>query len=170
MNHLWHFPLGGGAQRLSSLVVESDDLPGVGGCEELTGDVFHSPHVQLFTLNGDCLLSMVQLPALHGPGGGVAGFITPSSEVRLIMRDLSGKFSWDVSMLCAPPDDPVDCGSSLGYPSFDDTGGQDLHNMPLPSSSAANVVSSVAAQSPVTSVDLGNAPGPLGEMHNKNLN
>ena len=91
VNHLWHFPLGVGAQRLSSLVVESDDLPAPsgggsllgGGGEELTGDVFLSPHVQLFTVNNNCLFSMVQLPALCGPGGGVAGFATPSSEVSV---------------------------------------------------------------------------------------
>ena len=79
VNHLWHFPMGVGAQRLSSLVVESDDLPSGGGGEELSGDVFLSPHVQLFTVNNSCLLSMVQLPALHS----VAGFATPAAEVRL---------------------------------------------------------------------------------------
>ncbi|KAA0185849.1 hypothetical protein HAZT_HAZT009887, partial [Hyalella azteca] len=120
LNHLWHFPLGVGAQRLSSLVVESDDLPGCAS-EELTGDVFLSPHVQIFALNNNCLFSMVQLPALHGPGGGVAGFVTPSSEVRLIMRDLSGKFSWDASMLCAPPSDVLDSCNSSGLPSLDDS-------------------------------------------------
>ncbi|KAF2363976.1 Rap GTPase activating protein domain [Trinorchestia longiramus] len=132
LNHLWHFPLGVGAQRLSSLVVESDDLPGCTS-EELTGDVFLSPHVQLFTLNNNCLFSMVQLPALHGPGPGVAGFATPSSEVRLIMRDLSGKFTWDASLLCAPPPDALDCSNSSGLPSLDDTcSTQHEHSPPAP--------------------------------------
>ncbi|XP_071516521.1 ral GTPase-activating protein subunit alpha-1 isoform X2 [Panulirus ornatus] len=103
MNHLWHFPLGVGAQRLSSLVVEGDDVPGLSG-DELSSEVFLSPHVQLFALNQSCLLSLVQLPALHVPGGAAtAGFKTPNSEVRLILRDLSGKFSWDASLLYAPP-------------------------------------------------------------------
>ncbi|KAK3890821.1 hypothetical protein Pcinc_005247 [Petrolisthes cinctipes] len=105
MNHLWHFPLGVGAQRLSSLVVEGDDVPGLTG-DELSSEVFLSPHVQLFTLNRSCLLSVVQLPALQVPGGAsTVGFKTPSSEVRLILRDLSGKFSWDSSLLYAPPAD-----------------------------------------------------------------
>lgn len=83
MNHLWHFPLGVGAQRLSSLVVEGDDVPGLTG-DELSSEVFLSPHVQLFTLNRSCLLSLVQLPALQVPGGAsTVGFKTPSSEVCL---------------------------------------------------------------------------------------
>ena len=73
--------MGVGAQRLSSLVVESDDLPGFSG-DELTQDIFLSPHVQLFTLNQSCLLSLVQLPALQVPGGAATvGFKTPNSEV-----------------------------------------------------------------------------------------
>lgn len=83
MNHLWHFPLGVGAQRLSSLVVEGDDVPGLSG-DELSSEVFLSPHIQLFALNQSCLLSLVQLPALQVPGGAAtAGFKTPNSEVFL---------------------------------------------------------------------------------------
>lgn len=82
MNHLWHFPLGVGAQRLSSLVVEGDDVPGLTS-DELSSEVFLSPHVQLFALNQSCLLSLVQLPALQVPGGAATvGFKTPNSEVR----------------------------------------------------------------------------------------
>ncbi|KAK7072472.1 Ral GTPase-activating protein subunit alpha-2, partial [Halocaridina rubra] len=107
MNHLWHFPLGVGAQRLSSLVVEGDDVPGLSG-DELSSEVFLSPHVQLFALNQSCLLSLVQLPALQVPGcAATAGFKTPNSEVRLILRDLSGKFSWDSSLLYAPPSESI---------------------------------------------------------------
>ncbi|XP_076041404.1 ral GTPase-activating protein subunit alpha-2 isoform X2 [Oratosquilla oratoria] len=105
VNHLWHFPLGVGAQRLSSLVVEGDDVPGLVG-DELSSEVFMSPHIQLFAMNQSCLFSLVQLPALQVPGGAAtAGFKTPNSEVRLIMRDLSGKFSWDASLLYSPPMD-----------------------------------------------------------------
>lgn len=107
MNHLWHFPLGVGAQRLSSLVVEGDDVPGLSG-DELSSEVFLSPHIQLFALNQSCLLSLVQLPALQVPGGAAtAGFKTPNSEVRLILRDLSGKFSWDATLLYAPPSECI---------------------------------------------------------------
>lgn len=84
MNHLWHFPLGVGAQRLSSLVVEGDDVPGLSS-DELSSEVFLSPHVQLFALNQSCLLSLVQLPALQVPGGAATvGFKTPNSEVSFV--------------------------------------------------------------------------------------
>ena len=84
MNHLWHFPLGVGAQRLSSLVVEGDDVPGLSS-DELSSEVFLSPHVQLFALNQSCLLSLVQLPALQVPGGAATvGFKTPNSEVCFV--------------------------------------------------------------------------------------
>ncbi|XP_050708752.1 ral GTPase-activating protein subunit alpha-2-like isoform X3 [Eriocheir sinensis] len=116
MNHLWHFPLGVGAQRLSSLVVEGDDVPGLTS-DELSSEVFLSPHVQLFALNQSCLLSLVQLPALQVPGGAATvGFKTPSSEVRLILRDLSGKFSWDASLLYAPPDECVQEQPGVKHP------------------------------------------------------
>ncbi|XP_068249956.1 ral GTPase-activating protein subunit alpha-2 isoform X1 [Palaemon carinicauda] len=115
MNHLWHFPLGVGAQRLSSLVVEGDDVPGLSG-DELSSEVFLSPHIQLFALNQSCLLSLVQLPALQVPGcAATAGFKTPNSEVRLILRDLSGKFSWDSSLLYAPPSESAQEQPSRTY-------------------------------------------------------
>ena len=94
MNHLWHFPLGVGAQRLSSLVVEGDDVPGLSG-DELSSEVFLSPHVQLFALNQSCLLSLVQLPALQVPGcAATAGFKTPNSEVRRRILDSHFMFSF----------------------------------------------------------------------------
>ena len=39
------------------------------------------------------------------PGGGAtAGLVTSKSQVRVIVRDLGGKFSWDCSILYGPPD------------------------------------------------------------------
>lgn len=59
--------------------------------------------LQLFALN-NTLLSIVELPAQDGLGGGVTtGFATSPTLVRIILRDLSGKASWDVAHLHAPP-------------------------------------------------------------------
>ncbi|KAB7502536.1 Ral GTPase-activating protein subunit alpha-1 [Armadillidium nasatum] len=117
VNHLWQFPLGVGPHRLSSLVAENDDLPET-SCEEISSEIFLSPHVQFFALNKSCILSLVQLPALQVPGGAATiGFKTPNSEVRLILRDLSGKFCWDASMLFAPPsDDYAECHTGENTP------------------------------------------------------
>ncbi|XP_046658686.1 probable Rho GTPase-activating protein CG5521 [Homalodisca vitripennis] len=50
-------------------------------------------------------MSLVELPALEVPGGGVtAGLVTASSQVRIILRDLAGKASWDASILYCTPE------------------------------------------------------------------
>lgn len=46
VTHLGHFPMAIGAARLSSLVVEHDDVPGF-SAEELSPDVFKAPNVQV---------------------------------------------------------------------------------------------------------------------------
>ncbi|GFG28404.1 hypothetical protein Cfor_11332, partial [Coptotermes formosanus] len=99
VNHLGHFPMGIGAARLSSMVVEHDDVPGL-SADELSAEVFSAPNIQLFVLSNSLLVSLVELPALDVPGGGVtAGLRTAPSQVRIILRDLSGKASWDASIL-----------------------------------------------------------------------
>ncbi|XP_047736141.1 ral GTPase-activating protein subunit alpha-1 [Hyalella azteca] len=107
---LWHCPLGVSAQRLSSFVVESDDLPGCAS-EEPTGDVFLSPHVQISALNNNCLFSMVQLPALHGPG--VAGYDLSCAISRASSRG--------TRRCCAPSSDALDGCNSSSLPSLDDS-------------------------------------------------
>lgn len=64
--------------------------------------------LQLFVLSNSLLVSLVELPALDVPGGGVtAGLRTAPSQVRIILRDLSGKASWDASILYCSPEDSV---------------------------------------------------------------
>ncbi|CAL1264601.1 unnamed protein product [Larinioides sclopetarius] len=104
INHLGHFPMGIGASRLTSLVNEHDDVPNLTG-DELSAEVFHAPNVQFFVLNNSSIVSFVEIPALDMPGGGAtAGLTTSKSQVRIIIRDLGGKFSWDSSILYGPPD------------------------------------------------------------------
>jgi hypothetical protein len=63
---------------------------------------------QLFVLSNSLLVSLVELPALEVPGGGVtAGLRTAPSQVRIILRDLSGKASWDASILYCSPEDSI---------------------------------------------------------------
>ncbi|XP_037086533.1 ral GTPase-activating protein subunit alpha-1-like [Pollicipes pollicipes] len=100
VNHLDHFPMLCGAVRLGSLVSEHDDLPLLAARDELSSDIFYAPNVQFFVLNNRSLLSLVELPSLEVPGGGVtAGLRTAHSQVRVILRDLGGKFCWDASVL-----------------------------------------------------------------------
>jgi hypothetical protein len=46
VNHLGHFPMGIGAARLSSMVVEHDDVPGL-STDELSAEVFSAPNIQV---------------------------------------------------------------------------------------------------------------------------
>ncbi|PNF30190.1 Ral GTPase-activating protein subunit alpha-2 [Cryptotermes secundus] len=107
VNHLGHFPMGIGAARLSSMVVEHDDVPGL-ATDELSAEVFSAPNIQLFVLSNSLMVSLVELPALEVPGGGItAGLRTAPSQVRIILRDLSGKASWDASILYCSPEDSI---------------------------------------------------------------
>ncbi|XP_076442581.1 ral GTPase-activating protein subunit alpha-1-like isoform X3 [Babylonia areolata] len=101
VNHLGHFPMGLGAARLHTTVQEHSDLP---EADDLKPDIFGAPNLQLFILNHRCLISFVELPAVDAPGGGVtAGLTTARTVCRIIVRDLSGKFCWENSVLYSPP-------------------------------------------------------------------
>ena len=103
VNHLNHFPQAVGAASLSSQVSEHDDVPSLVS-EELNTETFLAPNIQLFVLNNTTLLSFVEIPCLDQT---VADIATAASQVRVIMRDISGKFSWDASVLYSTPSQPA---------------------------------------------------------------
>ncbi|XP_051158588.1 probable Rho GTPase-activating protein CG5521 isoform X3 [Leptopilina boulardi] len=103
VNHLGHFPMGIGAARLSSLVVELDDVPGIDS-DELSSAVFQAPNIQMLMLSSSVIMSLIELETLDAPGGGVtAGLTTAPCMVRVLLRDLTGKASWDSSILYNQP-------------------------------------------------------------------
>ncbi|XP_037341987.2 ral GTPase-activating protein subunit alpha-2 isoform X1 [Pungitius pungitius] len=107
VNHLGHHPLSGGPALLHSLVSENHDNPYVES-SELSSEVFKSPNLQLFVFNDSTLVSYLQIPA-ETPAVGQPP--QPSSQVRVIVRDISGKYSWDGAILyCTAEDDSVDAG------------------------------------------------------------
>uniref|UniRef100_A0A803VYE1 Ral GTPase activating protein catalytic subunit alpha 2 n=1 Tax=Ficedula albicollis TaxID=59894 RepID=A0A803VYE1_FICAL len=93
VNHLSHYPLSGGPAVLHSLLSESHDNSFVES-SELCSEVFRSPSLQLFVFNDSTLISCLQLPAERGAGARPA--------VRVIVRDISGKYSWDGRLLYGP--------------------------------------------------------------------
>uniref|UniRef100_A0A668ARC0 Ral GTPase activating protein catalytic subunit alpha 2 n=1 Tax=Myripristis murdjan TaxID=586833 RepID=A0A668ARC0_9TELE len=95
VNHLGHHPLSGGPALIHSLVSENHDNPYVES-SELSSEVFNSPNLQLFVFNDSTLVSYLQIPA-DTPTVGQPPH--PSSQVRVIVRDISGKYSWDGSIL-----------------------------------------------------------------------
>ena len=88
INHLFHFPMETGASSLNSMVCEHDDNIKLKNSEDLTLEALNSPNCQVFILNDSTLMSFVELPILDS----VAGVKTANSTVRLILRDISGKF------------------------------------------------------------------------------
>ncbi|XP_050933983.1 ral GTPase-activating protein subunit alpha-2 isoform X2 [Lates calcarifer] len=107
VNHLGHHPLSGGPALLHSLVSENHDNPYVES-SELSSEVFKSPNLQLFVFNDSTLMSYLQIPA-ETPTVGQPPH--PSSQVRVIVRDISGKYSWDGAILyCTTQEDSVDVG------------------------------------------------------------
>uniref|UniRef100_A0A3Q1NIX8 Ral GTPase activating protein catalytic subunit alpha 2 n=1 Tax=Bos taurus TaxID=9913 RepID=A0A3Q1NIX8_BOVIN len=98
VNHLGHFPLCGGPAVLHSLVGEHHDNVHADAAE-LSPDVFRSPSLQLFVFNDSTLISYLQTPATGPASGSPAG---APSDVRVIVRDISGKYSWDGKVLYGP--------------------------------------------------------------------
>ena len=105
VNHLFHFPMGVGAASLSSMVSEMDDVPDLANNQELTLEALKQPSTQLFIMNNTTLLSFVELPSLEGDASDIQ---SASSTVRVILRDISGKFSWDTSALYGSSLDKTD--------------------------------------------------------------
>uniref|UniRef100_A0A3B3X6W0 Rap-GAP domain-containing protein n=1 Tax=Poecilia mexicana TaxID=48701 RepID=A0A3B3X6W0_9TELE len=103
VNHLGHHPLSGGPALLHSLVSENHDNPYVES-SELSSEVFKSPNLQLFVFNDSTLVSYLQIPA-EAPTAGQPPH--PSSQVRIIVRDISGKYSWDGTILYCTPTSPL---------------------------------------------------------------
>ncbi|KAG2457840.1 RGPA1 protein, partial [Polypterus senegalus] len=104
VNHLGHYPMSGGPAMLTSQICENQDNPYC-DCPELSPELFESPNLQFFVLNNTTLMSSLQIRAEDNiPGGGMsAGLTTTSSSVRIIVRDISGKYSWDTAILYGPP-------------------------------------------------------------------
>uniref|UniRef100_A0AAZ3QR13 Rap-GAP domain-containing protein n=1 Tax=Oncorhynchus tshawytscha TaxID=74940 RepID=A0AAZ3QR13_ONCTS len=111
VNHLGHHPLSGGPALLHSLVSENHDNPFVES-SELSSEVFKSPNLQLFVFNDSTLVSYLQVPSEpSGPGEPYDN----SSQVRVIVRDISGKYSWDGGVLYRPQTPPTTLPPSLSH-------------------------------------------------------
>ncbi|KAJ8308029.1 hypothetical protein KUTeg_012903 [Tegillarca granosa] len=104
VNHLCHFPMGAGASRLNTTIQEYQDFDDL-VFDDLKSDIYCMPNVQFFVLNKRTLVSFIELTALLDvPGGGVtAGLTTAKTVCRVLLRDLTGKYSWESSVLYAPP-------------------------------------------------------------------
>ncbi|XP_067845506.1 ral GTPase-activating protein subunit alpha-2 isoform X3 [Heptranchias perlo] len=112
INHLGHSPLSGGPAILHSLISENHDNPYVES-SDLSAEVFRSPNLQLFVLNDSTLISYLQIPAeavmLERTSNSEPDL--PASDVRIIVRDISGKYSWDGRILYGPLSNQMTCSN-----------------------------------------------------------
>ncbi|KAM3917981.1 ral GTPase-activating protein subunit alpha-1 isoform 3-T3 [Leptodactylus fuscus] len=100
VNHLGHYPMSGDPAMLTSQICENHDNP-YSESSDLSPQLFHSPNLQFFVLNNTTLVSCLQIPSEEKlpPGEELS---SASSVVRVIVRDLSGKYSWESSILYGP--------------------------------------------------------------------
>ncbi|XP_037343517.2 ral GTPase-activating protein subunit alpha-1 isoform X7 [Pungitius pungitius] len=128
VNHLGHYPMSGGPATLSSQVCENQDNP---FCEsaDLGPELFHSPNLQFLVLNGSTLLSVYQIRSESGvPGGGMtAGLSSAPACVRVIIRDVAGKHSWDSAVLYGPPPGSPNSPTNAFMPHTRSPHGEHLH-------------------------------------------
>ncbi|MEE6509787.1 hypothetical protein FKM82_027896 [Ascaphus truei] len=100
VNHLGHYPMSGDPAMLTSQICENHDNP-FSESSDLSPKLFQSPNLQFFVLNSTTLVSCLQIQSEEKlpPGEDLS---SASSTVRIIMRDLSGKYSWESSILYGP--------------------------------------------------------------------
>ncbi|XP_041038952.1 ral GTPase-activating protein subunit alpha-2 isoform X5 [Carcharodon carcharias] len=123
INHLGHYPLNGGPAILQSLVSENHDNPYVES-SDLSAEVFKSPNLQLFVLNDSTLISYLQIPteAVVRERTSSNEPNVPASDMRVIVRDISGKYSWDGRILYGPPSNQMTSSKNCKAPSFSNVG------------------------------------------------
>ena len=100
VNHLGHFPRPDlRAARLNCLVNESDDNPVVtkhpdSTSEEISMEVLQASNTLFFVVNDASVVSFTEIACKEKTTDGQVTSTT-STKVRVIVRDLIGKFAWD---------------------------------------------------------------------------
>ncbi|XP_071963778.1 ral GTPase-activating protein subunit alpha-2-like [Antedon mediterranea] len=117
VNHLNQFPLDGGSACLTASINEYDDIPDL-ELDEISPSMFQSPNMQFFVYNESVLVSVVELPENYQydflDGDMTGDLTTRSTRARLIIRDCSGKYSWDAAILYATPPAPEPTPTATG--------------------------------------------------------
>uniref|UniRef100_A0A8C6XN09 Ral GTPase activating protein catalytic subunit alpha 2 n=1 Tax=Naja naja TaxID=35670 RepID=A0A8C6XN09_NAJNA len=98
VNNLGHYPLTEGPAVLHSLISENHNNSCMES-SELSPEVFRSPNLQIFEFNDNAVISYLQIPSKRGMDDELEESF---SEVRVIVRDISGKYSWDGQLMYGP--------------------------------------------------------------------
>lgn len=106
LNFVGNFPLAKlGPSRLSCFLNEYDDNPYLKKSidqNELNAEIFNAPNVLFFIVNNSSIISFVDLTAdnqssLNNSTNNKKSFLNEKGKLRVILRDLTGKFSWTCS-------------------------------------------------------------------------
>ncbi|KAM9294425.1 ral GTPase-activating protein subunit alpha-1 [Gastrophryne carolinensis] len=100
VNHIGHYPINGDPAMLNSQICEHHDNP-YSDSSDLSLQLFFIPNLQFFAFNNTTLVSCMQIPAEENLSPSEC-LSSASSAVRVIMRDLSGKYSWESSIIYGP--------------------------------------------------------------------
>ncbi|KAI1284840.1 putative Rho GTPase-activating protein [Halotydeus destructor] len=115
LNHVGHFPRQYlCASKLNCGVNENDEnVDSVAKneeTEELSAEIFSSPNTLFFVANNSCIISFTELPDSAEEHGVYEELFR---KVRIIVRDLHGKFAWDCSALTNDRHDHTLTGETL---------------------------------------------------------
>lgn len=114
MNFMGHFPMAKlRTASLSALINENDDNPYVASnqTDKVDYEALNAPNVLVFTVNDICLMSFVELSAETfestiwsklSTSSNSSVSLLPAKPIRIIIRNILGKFSWDCMMLVSP--------------------------------------------------------------------
>ncbi|XP_075587715.1 ral GTPase-activating protein subunit alpha-1 isoform X1 [Dermatophagoides farinae] len=115
MNFMGHFPLPKlRSALLSALINENDDNPYVSSAQydKVDYESLNAPNVLVFTINDTCLMSFVELPIEAFDSTIWTKFLSSTTSdsfslfsakpIRIIIRNVLGKFAWDSIMLASP--------------------------------------------------------------------
>lgn len=119
VNHMGQYPLGAGPSRVDSLISEHEDNANV-DADELLPSIFNAPNVQFFVLNDRILISLVELPLEDSPNVCRIPSSTAATQVRMIIRDMTGKNVWDYSLLHGSSSTDSEPQKHNGGPNFVD--------------------------------------------------
>eukprot|EP01135_Chromosphaera_perkinsii_P003053 Nk52_evm35s233 gene=Nk52_evmTU35s233 len=94
INNFGNYPSFAGVCRLTSRVSEHEDITDF---SDLIPAIFNKEQVQFFVYNDYTLISMVEIPRRNGQG----------TQSRVILRDFTGKYAWDMDVLYGVEDKPM---------------------------------------------------------------
>lgn len=103
INYSGHFPRPQlGAARLNCYINENDDNSFITRCddkEELSSDIFNAPNILFFVVNNSSIMSFTEITKGDSQ-------LTRERKVRVIVRDLIGKFAWDCGQIVTGKGNP----------------------------------------------------------------